>query len=122
MDRTVARLNIEHFHALLENETDAPMRSTLFRLLAEEEAKLAKFNAQPEQKNLWARSTPASVSDARQSTSRSSRSSIHRQRGGMGTRERVPLRRRLPRVLAHDQTGRSLSGANSGANPFKKQT
>jgi hypothetical protein len=52
MDRTVARLNIEHFHALLKKETDPPMRSTLRRLLEEEEAKLAKFNAQADQKNV----------------------------------------------------------------------
>ena len=41
MDRTVARLNIEHFRRLLAKETDESRRRTLIRLLAEEEAKLA---------------------------------------------------------------------------------
>jgi hypothetical protein len=41
MDRTVARLNIEHFRKLLAQETDETKRQTLLRLLAEEEAKLA---------------------------------------------------------------------------------
>lgn len=40
MDRTVARLNIEHFRRLLAQETDESRRRTLLRLLAEEEAKL----------------------------------------------------------------------------------
>ena len=40
MERTVARLNIEHFKRLLETETDETKRQTLLRLLAEEEAKL----------------------------------------------------------------------------------
>ena len=40
MDRTVARLNIEHFRRLLAQETDESRRQTLLRLLAEEEAKL----------------------------------------------------------------------------------
>jgi hypothetical protein len=41
MDRTVARLNIEHFEKLLAKETDETKRRTLLSLLAEEKAKLA---------------------------------------------------------------------------------
>ena len=41
MDRTVARLNIEHFRRLLGKETDETRRQALICLLAEEEAKLA---------------------------------------------------------------------------------
>lgn len=41
MDRTVARLNIEHFRRLLAEETDESNRQRLLCLLAEEEAKLA---------------------------------------------------------------------------------
>jgi hypothetical protein len=41
MDRTVARLNIEHFQRLLATEKDPSRRGTLERLLAEEEAKLS---------------------------------------------------------------------------------
>lgn len=41
MDRTVARLNIEHFRKQLAKNVDEPTRQTLLRLLAEEEAKLA---------------------------------------------------------------------------------
>ena len=40
MDRTVARLNIEHYRRLLAVETDEARRRVLVRLLAEEEAKL----------------------------------------------------------------------------------
>ena len=40
MDRTVARLNIEHYRRLLAKETDETRRQTIMRLLAEEEAKL----------------------------------------------------------------------------------
>jgi hypothetical protein len=40
MERTVARLNIEHYKRLLLTETDETKRKTLIRLLAEEEAKL----------------------------------------------------------------------------------
>jgi|tagenome__1003787_1003787.scaffolds.fasta_scaffold20381372_1 hypothetical protein len=42
MDRTVAHLNIEHYRRLLAAETDEAKRKTLQKLLAEEEAKLAK--------------------------------------------------------------------------------
>jgi hypothetical protein len=40
MDRTVARLNVEHYRRLLANEPDETRRQTLVRLLAEEEAKI----------------------------------------------------------------------------------
>jgi len=40
MDKTIARLNIEHYKRLLERETDATKRHTIMTLLAEEEAKL----------------------------------------------------------------------------------
>jgi len=43
MDKTVARLNIEHYRKLLVIETDETRRKMLSRLLAEEEAKLAAF-------------------------------------------------------------------------------
>jgi hypothetical protein len=42
MDKTVADLNIEHFRKLLAVETDPAKRQTIERLLAEEEAKLAR--------------------------------------------------------------------------------
>jgi len=42
MDRTVADLNIAHFKKLLESETEPAKRETIERLLAEEEAKLAR--------------------------------------------------------------------------------
>ncbi len=45
MDRTVARLNIEHYRRLLARETDETRRQTIMRLLAEEEAKLADPSA-----------------------------------------------------------------------------
>jgi hypothetical protein len=41
MDRTVARLNIEHYRKLLAHETDESKRQTLLRLLEEEQAKLS---------------------------------------------------------------------------------
>ena len=41
MDKTVARLNIEHYRKLLANEIDETRRQMIARLLAEEEAKLA---------------------------------------------------------------------------------
>ena len=49
MDRSVARLNIEHFRRLLAKETDESRRQVIERLLAEEEAKLAG-NAPKERK------------------------------------------------------------------------
>jgi hypothetical protein len=45
VDRTVARLNIEHYRRLLATETDESRRQTLQKLLAEEEAKLADPSA-----------------------------------------------------------------------------
>jgi hypothetical protein len=42
VDRSVARLNIEHYRHLLAGETDDMRRQLLLRLLAEEEAKLAE--------------------------------------------------------------------------------
>jgi hypothetical protein len=41
MDRTIARLNIEHFQKLLAKETDEKKRQTLLQLIAEEKTKLA---------------------------------------------------------------------------------
>jgi hypothetical protein len=41
MDKTVARLNIEHYRKLLAIETDETRRQMIVRLLAEEEAKLS---------------------------------------------------------------------------------
>ena len=46
MDRSVARLNIAHFKKLLAAETDDKKRQILAQLLAEEEAKLEKLNAE----------------------------------------------------------------------------
>ena len=46
MDKTVARLNIEHFRRLLANEADETKRQLIARLLAEEEAKLARLENQ----------------------------------------------------------------------------
>jgi hypothetical protein len=40
VDRTVARMNVEHYRRLLAVETDEARRQTLLRLLAEEEAKI----------------------------------------------------------------------------------
>ncbi len=51
MDKTVARLNIEHYRKLLANETDETRRRSLQHLLAEEEAKLARLEGNPPQKN-----------------------------------------------------------------------
>ena len=44
MDETIAKLNIEHYEKLLASETDSTRRATIARLLAEEEAKLAKIS------------------------------------------------------------------------------
>lgn len=46
MDRTVADLNIAHFKKLLATETDSEKRQLIERLLAEEEAKLARARAE----------------------------------------------------------------------------
>jgi hypothetical protein len=50
MDRTVARLNIEHYRKRLAEETDEAKRQVLLRLLAEEEAKLATLSADPRER------------------------------------------------------------------------
>ena len=44
--RTIIELNIKHFRDLLKTETDASKRQTIARLLAEEEASLAKLSRQ----------------------------------------------------------------------------
>ena len=46
MDKTVADLNIAHFKKLLETETDSVKRQTIEKLLAAEEAKLARALAE----------------------------------------------------------------------------
>ena len=51
MDKTVARLNIEHFRKLLANEADETKRQLIARLLAEEEAKLARLEKQNKNRN-----------------------------------------------------------------------
>jgi hypothetical protein len=43
VDKTVARLNIEHFRKQLAKAADETKRKVILRLLAEEEAKLATF-------------------------------------------------------------------------------
>ncbi len=50
MDKTVARLNIEHYRKLLANEADETRRRTLQHLLAEQEAKLAALEGDPPKK------------------------------------------------------------------------
>ncbi len=47
MDKTIARLNIEHYRKMLANEADETRRPTLLHLLAEEEAKLAALERTP---------------------------------------------------------------------------
>ena len=49
MDKTVADLNIAHFKRLLESETDPIKRQTIDRLLAAEEAKLARALARKDE-------------------------------------------------------------------------
>ena len=44
--RTIIDLNIQHYRNLLKTETDASKRQTISKLLAEEEAKLAKLLTQ----------------------------------------------------------------------------
>jgi len=41
--KTIIELNIKHYRDLLGSETDVSKRQTIAKLLAEEEAKLAKF-------------------------------------------------------------------------------
>jgi hypothetical protein len=45
--RMIIELNIRHYRELLKSETDAAKRRTITRLLAEEEAKLAKLIDSP---------------------------------------------------------------------------
>jgi hypothetical protein len=47
MDKTIARLNIEHYRKLIAKETDEMKRQVLERLLAEEEAKLGSLSGSP---------------------------------------------------------------------------
>jgi hypothetical protein len=44
--RTIIELNIRHYRAVLKTETDVSKRQTIAKLLAEEEAKLAKLSEQ----------------------------------------------------------------------------
>ena len=41
--RTIIELNIKHYRGLLQSETDPSKRQAITKLLAEEEAKLAKL-------------------------------------------------------------------------------
>lgn len=50
MDRTIARLNIEHFQRLLGTEKNLSKREMLQRLLAEEQAKLSALDANDPQR------------------------------------------------------------------------
>ena len=50
MDRTVARLNIEHYRKLLAEKMDAAKRQTILRLLAEEEARLTSLTSPAQEK------------------------------------------------------------------------
>jgi hypothetical protein len=50
MDRTISRLNIEHYRRKLATERDETTRQTLMRLLAEEQAKLAALDYPLERK------------------------------------------------------------------------
>jgi hypothetical protein len=50
MDKTVARLNIEHFRKLLRQEQDEAKREAILRLLTEEEAKLATLENRQKKK------------------------------------------------------------------------
>ena len=45
MVKTIAELNIQHFKQMLETEIDPVKKQTIQRLLAEEEAKLARLLA-----------------------------------------------------------------------------
>jgi hypothetical protein len=49
MDKTIARLNIEHYRRLLTRESDEARRQKIELLLAEEEAKLAEMHDAPEE-------------------------------------------------------------------------
>ena len=63
--RRIVELNIERFRELLKSETDLSKRKTIAKLLAEEEAKLAKLRAEGnDADNLlgWSRLEPPLVS------------------------------------------------------------
>jgi len=47
--RMIIELNVKHCRGLLKSETDAAKRGTITRLLAEEEAKLAKLIDPPQE-------------------------------------------------------------------------
>ena len=47
MDRTLARLNVEHFRKKLAERPEETTRRTLVRLLADEEAKLVALDKLP---------------------------------------------------------------------------
>jgi len=49
VDKTVADLNIAHFRKLLLTEVDPAKRQTIERLLAEEEAKVARAAQAPKE-------------------------------------------------------------------------
>ena len=49
--RTIIELNIQHYRNLLKTTTDESKRGTIARLLAEEEAKLLKLSAPPNNDN-----------------------------------------------------------------------
>jgi len=51
VERTIARLNIEHFQKLLAKETDQTKRQTLVELIADEKAKLAALKDPKKQKD-----------------------------------------------------------------------
>jgi hypothetical protein len=53
LDRTVARLNIEHYRRLLATETDESRRQVILRLLAEEEAKVAGNAPRDRKRKAW---------------------------------------------------------------------
>jgi hypothetical protein len=50
MDKSIARLNIDHFRKLLAEETDETKRRTLQQLLAEEEARLKSVEVHPRER------------------------------------------------------------------------
>lgn len=49
--RTIVQLNIRHYRALLKTETDPTKLRTIEKLLAEEEAKLARLDSLESRKN-----------------------------------------------------------------------
>lgn len=69
MDRTVARLNIEHYRRLLETETDETKRLMIVRLLAEEDAKLGRGTGQYRLKTQTLSPTPSNASGGYRPTS-----------------------------------------------------